>query len=98
MKITYDLTVLPDKNRGHAAKSEEVQSVIAFLATAKKNMVIEYDEGPDPKQICRKRYEAIWNYRKNNKLEDIFDIYRAGNKIVIVKTKKPRGRDAGLNA
>jgi len=88
MKITYDLDVLPERPRRNN-KREDVLAVIAFLAGKQKNMRIEYD---DPKE-CKRRYEAIRNYRRTANIEEVFDLFRAGNSVYIIRTKKPRSQE-----
>ena len=88
MKISYDVQALPERKRALGKRSEEVLALIAFLATPKKNMVIEYS-GPDAEKECKKKYDTIRGYRLANKLADVFDVYRADDKIVVIKTKKP---------
>ena len=75
MKISYDVQALPERKRALGKRSEEVLALIAFLATPKKNMVIEYS-GPDAEKECKKKYDTIRGYRLANKLADVFDVYR----------------------
>ena len=89
MKITYDIKDLPERKGNGGRKSEELLALMAFLADGqKKNMCIEYDTEPEAKR----RYDTLRNYRRVNKLQEVFDIYRAEGKVYIVKTKKPAGR------
>lgn len=89
LKIMYDLTDLPEnKTRQGGKKSEETLAVIAFLADGKKkNMCIEYDTDKD----CKRRYDTLRNYRRTNKLQEVFDLWHEGKRIYIVKTKKRQG-------
>lgn len=89
MKINYDVKALPERAPLRGKPCEEVLAVIAFLASQKKNMVIEYDD----EDACKRRYETVKTYRRTNKLQEIFDTYRNGNQIVVIKLKKP-GRPA----
>lgn len=90
MKITYNLEALPERGafRGFA-RSEEVQALVAMLAdNSQKNMCIEYDD----EITAKRRYDTLRGYRLNNKLQEVFDLYRPTtekNKIIIVKTRKP---------
>lgn len=84
MKINYDVKALPERAPLRGKPCEEVLAVIAFLASQKKNMVIEYDD----EDACKRRYETIKAYRRTNKLQDVFDTYRSGGQIVIIKLKK----------
>jgi hypothetical protein len=93
MKINYDVKALPERAPLRGKPCEEVLAVIAFLATQKKNMVIEYDDVG----ACKRRYETIKTYRRTNKLQDVFDTYRSGNQIVVIKTKKPGRSTASAN-
>lgn len=86
MKITYDVTHLPERKYPHQ-DSEEITALKVFLAGSQKNMVIEYE---DPKK-CKCRCTALRSYRKNHKLEDVFDCYRVDHKVVITRAKK-KGR------
>ena len=89
MKITYDLTDLPQRKGSAGRKSEETLALIAFLADGqKKNMCIEYEEEKEAKR----RYDSLRNYRGTNKLQEVFDIYRGEKQVVIVKTKKTARR------
>ena len=89
MKITYDLTDLPQRKGSAGLKSEEVLALIAFLADGqKRNMCIEYEEEKEAKR----RYDSIRNYRSTHKLQEVFDIYRVDKQVVIVKAKKTTRR------
>lgn len=88
MKISYDLIHLPER-KYQRQDSEEIVALKVFLAGPQRNMVIEYEE---PKK-AKRRYDALRGYRKNHKLEDVFDCYRVDHQIVITKTKK-KGRPA----
>lgn len=92
MKISYDITHLPERGRPYAAKAEETLALIAFLAdNEKKNMVIDYDDERDAKR----RYDTLRNFRTTNKLQETFDLYRPlanRSQIVIIKTKKPAAK------
>lgn len=87
MKITYNLSTLPEKSRSFGSKCEEVQALIAFLADSEqKNMCISYDDEKESKR----RYDTLRNYRTSNKLAEVFDLYRPATdrrQIIIVKTK-----------
>lgn len=85
MKITYDLEALPPRKGPQGGRSEETLALIAFLAGKQKNMKIDYD---DPKE-CKRKYDTLRNYRRTNKLQEVFDLYTVDSCIVIIKTKKP---------
>lgn len=85
MKITYDLETLPPRKGTQGGRSEETLALIAFLAGKQRNMKIDYD---DPKE-CKRRYDTLRNYRRVNKLQEVFDLYAVDSCIVIIKTKKP---------
>ena len=69
--------------------NEETLAVIAFLADGRKrNMCIEYETEKE----CQSKYRTLMSYRKDNKLQDVFDLYKIDKKIYIAKTKKP-GRE-----
>ena len=87
MKITYNVEQLPERKAGGGKQCEEVNAVIAFLANGqKKNMCIEYDDLKEAKN----RLGSIQRYRKINKLQDVFDVYRVEKKIYVVKTPERR--------
>ena len=86
MKITYDVTHLPERKCQHQ-DSEEITALKVFLAGSQRNMVIEYEDS----KKCKCRCTALRNYRKNHKLEDVFDCYRVDHKVVIIRAKK-KGR------
>ena len=87
MKITYNVQHLPERKRGWR-ESEEVLAIKAFLADREqKNMLIEYDDAKDAKR----RYDSLRNFRSNNKLQMVFDIYRADTAICIIKINRPTG-------
>lgn len=90
MRITYDLEALPPRKGPQGGRSEETLALIAFLAGKQKNMKIDYD---DPKE-CKRKYDTLRNYRRVNKLQEIFDIYSVDSCIVIIKTKKPGKKKA----
>lgn len=90
MKISYDLEVLPPRKGPPGGRSEETLALIAFLAGKQKNMKIDYE---DPKE-CKRRYDTLRNYRRVNKLQEVFDLYTVDSSIVIIKTKKPGKKKA----
>lgn len=90
MKISYDLEVLPPRKGPPGGRSEETLALIAFLAGKQRNMKIDYD---DPKE-CKRRYDTLRNYRRVNKLQEVFDLYTVDSCIVIIKTKKPGKKKA----
>lgn len=49
MKITYDLTDLPERRRG-SKESEEVTAIKAFMAGTRKNMGFEYEDEKEAKR------------------------------------------------
>lgn len=83
MKVTYDIEYLPERNRG-GKKSEEVLKIIEFLASQHKNMRIEYDDDKE----CKRRCDTIRNYRRSNKLQAVFDIFRQEKCLYVVKLRK----------
>lgn len=87
MKITYNLQVLPERTTRR--DNEETTVIKAFLADGeKRNMVFEYDTPEEAK----KRYNSMRNYRRTNKLQDIYEMWRADTLICIVKTKRKEPR------
>lgn len=85
MKIAYNVEHLPERKRGSGKESEEVSALKSFLADGQqKNMVIEYDDAKEAK----KRYDSLRNFRSTNKLQGVFDMYRADRFVCIIKTKK----------
>lgn len=83
MKITYDLSVLPERRRG-SKESEEVTAIKAFLAGTQKNMCLEYDSEKEAKR----RYDTVRSFRINHKLQEVFDLYRYEKCIYILRLKK----------
>lgn len=88
MKIAYDVEYLPQR-KYQCRDSEEVAAIKVFLAGTQKNMVITYEDA----QQAKRRYDCIRSYRKNNKLDDVFECYRADCQVCIVRGKK-KGRPA----
>lgn len=86
MEIAYDVAQLPQR-KIQRKDSAEIEAVKEFLAGQRKNMVFTYDDS----QQAKRRYDALRGYRKNHKLDTVFDCYRVENQIVIEKTKK-KGR------
>lgn len=83
MKISYDLEHPPE--RITRRDSEEIIALKGFLADGKKsNMVIEYDDV----NTAKKRYGSLRDFRKNNGLQGVFDMYRADKALCIIKAKK----------
>ncbi|NDO20333.1 hypothetical protein FMM68_11815 [Lachnospiraceae bacterium MD329] len=83
MKIKYDVQNVPECRHG-GQQSEEILSVIAFLASKHKNICFEYDNEKE----CTRGCESIRGYRRRNKLQDIFSVSRRGNCFYVVKLKK----------
>ena len=48
-------------------------------------MVFEYNDAKEAK----KRYDSLRNFRNANKLQEVFDMYRADRFVCIIKTKTP---------
>lgn len=86
MKIAYDVTHLPER-KVQRKDSEEIEAIKGFLAGPQKNMIFTYDDA----RQAKRRYDALRGYRKNHKLDDVFDCYRVDCEICIIKTKK-KGR------
>ena len=84
MNITYDLEHLPERKSG-GKESEETIALKAFLAGKQRNMCIEYDD----EHSAKRRYDTLRNFRRTNKLQERFDIYRVEKCVYIIKTKKP---------
>ena len=85
MKIAYNVEHLPERKRLGGKESEEVSVLKSFLADGqRRNMVIEYDDAKEAK----KRYDSLRNFRSTNKLQGVFDMYRAEKLVCIVKAKK----------
>lgn len=90
MKITYDLDYLPER-RSRGQPCEEVLAIQTFLAGSQKNMCIEYDSDKDAKR----RYDTVRNFRRQHKLQEVFEVFRREKCLYIVRTKKkgtPRGK------
>lgn len=83
MKISYDLTALPERRRA-MKESEEVTAIKAFLAGKQKNMCFEYE---DEKQ-AKRRYDTVRNFRLHNNLKEVFDLYRHEKCIYVLQIKK----------
>ena len=84
MKIEYDVTDLPRRKHAGGYRSEETTALQAFMATRQKNMVITCD---DVKEAKRTR-DRLYAFRHGHSLKDAFDLYCAGNQVVVIKTKK----------
>ena len=87
MKITYDLEHLPERKR-YSKESEETTALKTFLAGKQRNMCIEYDD----ERSAKRRYDTLRNFRRTNKLQERFNIYRVEKSVYIVKTKKPAAK------
>ena len=86
MKIAYNVEHLPERKRGNRKESEEVTALKSFLADGRqRNMVFEYNDAKEAK----KRYDSLRNFRNANKLQEVFDMYRADRFVCIIKTKTP---------
>ena len=87
MKITYDLSVLPERRRG-SKESEEVTAIKAFLAGTQKNMCFEYDTSMEAK----KKLSTINAARRSKNETDIYDTYRIDKCVYIVRQEKKKGK------
>ena len=86
MNIAYNVEHLPERKRGNRKESEEVTALKSFLADGRqRNMVFEYNDAKEAK----KRYDSLRNFRNANKLQEVFDMYRADRFVCIIKTKNP---------
>ena len=83
MNIRYDVEHLPERKAG-GKESEELLALKAFLAGTQRNMVIEYEE----EKPAKNRYGALRKFRSDNKLQDVFDLYRREKLICIIRTKR----------
>ena len=84
MKSRYDVEQLPERKTG-GKESEELLALKAFLAGTQRNMVIEYEE---EEKSAKNRYGTLRKFRSDNKLQDVFDLYRREKVICIVRTKR----------
>ena len=82
MKIMYDVEHLPERKSG-GKESEELLALKAFLAGTQRNMVIEYEE----ENSAKSRYNALRKFRSDNKLQDVFELYRREKVICIIRSK-----------
>ena len=85
MKIMYDVEHLPERKAG-GKESEELLALKAFLAGTQRNMVIEYEE----ENPAKSRYGALRKFRSDNKLQDVFDLYRREKVICVIRSKKSK--------
>lgn len=83
MKITYDVEPLPERKSG-GKESEELLALKAFLAGTQHNMVIEYEE----EKSAKSRYGSLRKFRSDNKLQDVFELYRREKVICIIRSKR----------
>ena len=83
MKISYDLAALPERSR-RLKESEEVTAIKGFLAGKQKNMCFEYED----EKTAKRRYDTVRNFRLHKNLKAVFDLYRHGKCIYILRLKK----------
>ena len=83
MKISYDLAALPERRRA-MKESEEVTAIKSFLAGKQKNMCFEYED----EKTAKRRYDTVRNFRLHKNLKAVFDLYRHGKCIYILRLKK----------
>ena len=83
MKISYDLATLPERRRV-PKESEEVTAIKSFLAGKQKNMCFEYED----EKTAKRRYDTVRNFRLHKNLKAVFDLYRHGKCIYILRLKK----------
>lgn len=86
MQIKYNVKNLPEKPGNKC--SDETIAINAFIGTAMKNMVFEYDTEEESK----KKLKTIQSYLTYKKLRDVLEVYRSKNIICVVRkeTKKCR--------
>ena len=88
MKITYDLEFLPERWR--TKTSEEVLALKAFLAGKQKNMCIQYED----EALCKRRYDSLRAFRTSHRKQKVFDLYRRGTCIYILRLRPEPQRKA----
>lgn len=87
MKISYDVKI-PEMARGSRASSLEVELVVKFMASANKNMCLEYDDV----KTAKGKISTLRSWKKKNNREDI-NVFRMSESIYIEKipVKAKRG-------
>lgn len=81
MKISYNVTLPERKTFRGGQRSEDLVAIESFLKGTQKNMAIEYDTPEEAKR----RLGAIQAFRRKDPLGDLFDIYRNGAGLYIVR-------------
>ena len=87
MKTSFDVEYLPERRKNGAKEAPEITEIKSFLACKHQNMRFEYD---DDRQ-ARNRLKVIQRFRSGNSRQNIFECYRAGACVYIVRTKE-KGR------
>lgn len=86
MKITYDLEFLPERRR--TKDSEDLLALKAFLAGKQKNMCIQYED----EAVCKRRYDSLRAFRTGHQQQNVFDLYRRGDCVYILRQKRETPR------
>lgn len=81
MKISYDVKLPERKTFRGGQRSEDLVAIESFLKGTKKNMAIEYDTPEEAKR----RLGVIQAFRRKNPLGGLFEIYRSGAGLYIVR-------------
>lgn len=87
MKTSYNVEYLPERRKSTHREAPEITAIKGLLACKDKNVCFEYDD----ENQANNRLRLIQRFRNGNELREVFDCYRSGVCVYVVRTKE-KGR------
>ena len=85
MNVSYNVKLPEHKASG--VKSDETIAIEGFLVGKMRNMCFEYETVDE----ARRKQGCIYTYRRTKKHQGIYEMFRVGNKIYIVRLEQKAG-------
>lgn len=83
MNIKYNVDLPERKAFKGAVKSDEVLAIESFMVGKMRNMCFEYEDEKEAKR----RLASVQAYRRTKNLKELYDVYRSGICVYIVRLK-----------
>ena len=88
MEIKYDVKLPERKSFRGGVKSDEILAIETFLKMKnKKNMCFEYESDEEAKKRCA----SVQSYKRRENQKEVYDVYRSGRCVYIVRVEAKRG-------
>lgn len=89
MNISYNVKI-PEKARQYSPrkKSDEVIALESFLVSKMKNICFDYEE--EGVSVAKNKAKTLQYYRRKNGLQEKIDIFRADDKVYVVRKEQKK--------